>query len=78
MLTIAENIKDEVYLVADTIVSYKNTKKLSWTNVYKEILIELGFEDKIKDNIFLINVIRRITILGYDILSYPFRLERFR
>ncbi len=78
MLTIAENIKDEVYLVADTIVSYKNTKKLSWTNVYKEILIELGFEDKIKDNIFLINVIRRITILGYDILSDPFRLERFR
>lgn len=78
MLTIAENIKDEVYLVADTIVSYKNTKKLSWTSVYKEILIELGFEDKIKDNIFLINVIRRITILGYDILSDPFRLERFR
>ena len=78
MLTIAENIKDEVYLVADTIVSYKNTKKLSWTNVYKEILIKLSLEDKIKDNIFLINVIRRITILGYDILSDPFRLERFR
>ena len=75
---IAEDIKDDVYLVADTIISYKNTKKLSWTNAYREVLMELGYKDKIKDNRFLINVIRRITILGYDILADPFKLKRFR
>lgn len=75
---IPENVETEVTKVTDKIINYQNINKLSWMEVYKDVLKSLNIEDKYNDNTFLNSVIRKITILGYDIEAYPFKLERFR
>lgn len=77
MREIPEDIIEDVKKIAEELVVYKNKKKLSWTEAYKDVLIKLNMEDKINDNRLLTNVVTQITKLGYDIEGYPFKLEKF-
>lgn len=64
--------------VTDKIVNYQNINKLSWMEVYKDVLKSLNIENEYENHTLLNNVIRKITVLGYDIEPYPFELKRFR
>ena len=65
-------------MTEDTIIKFDNKENLSWTGVYKKVLKEVNMEDKIKDNILLLNTVKEITKRGYDIVIEPFKLEKYK
>lgn len=77
MKEIDEDILEEVNKITKALLSYNNTKNLSWMKVYKEVLKILNIENKYKDHRLLSNVVTKITILGYDIIDNPFKLEKY-
>lgn len=77
MKEIDKDILEEVNKITETLISYNNTKNLSWMKVYKEVLKILKLEEKQKDHKLLSNVVTKITILGYDIIDNPFKLEKY-
>ena len=74
---IPEDIKEDVYKITKEVIKYKNIDNLSWMEVYKTILTNLGMEEKINDDILLIYTVKCITRQGYDIIPIPFKLKRF-
>ena len=68
--------KKKVSMVVEHLIRYDNKKKLSWTNVYKEVLKELNLKDD--DQNILVKTVKELTNLGYDIIGDPFKLEKFR
>ncbi len=78
MIEIPEEIKKEVYNIVNYLEKYDNKDNLSWITVYKKIIKELEIAPKGKDNILLSSTIRELTNRGYDIISEPFKLEKFR
>lgn len=77
MKEIDKDILEEVNKITETLISYNNKNNLSWMKVYKEVLKNLNIEDKYKDHRLLSNVVTKITILGYDIIDNPFKLEKY-
>ncbi len=77
MLEIDQDIKKEVQDITNYILSYDNKDSLSWTKVYKETLKVLNLTN-LDSNKLLSNTIKEITNRGYDIISEPFKLERYR
>ena len=77
MREIPEDIIDDVGKITQELVVYENKKNLTWTQAYKDVLSQLGLEDKKNDNRLLTNVVRKITRLGYDIEGFPFKLKKF-
>lgn len=77
MKEIDKDILEEVNKITEALLSYNNTKNLSWMKVYKEVLKILNIENKYKDHRLLSNVVTKITILGYDIIDNPFKLEKY-
>lgn len=77
MREIPNDIIDDVNKVVDELLVYKNDKNLSWIRSYKDVLSKLRMDDKKEDVKLLTNVVTKITILGYDIMDNPFKLERF-
>lgn len=77
MLEIDKDIKKEVQDITNYILSYDNKDSLSWTKVYKETLKVLNLTN-LDSNKLLSNTIKEITNRGYDIISEPFKLERYR
>lgn len=75
---IPDNIKNDVEKITKAIMNFNNNSKLSWMQVYKKILKDLHYDKEINNNILLINVVRNITIHGYDIITDPFELKRFK
>ena len=71
---IPDNIKNDVEKITKAIINFNNNTKLSWMQVYKKILKDLHYDKEINNNILLINVVRNITIHGYDIITDPFEL----
>ena len=67
---------NKIDLVVNDLISYSNVKKLSWMKVYKDIINK--YDISYDDNIFLHNVIREISIRGYDIIDKPFKLEKYK
>lgn len=76
MIEISNEVKNEVNLIVDYLEKYQNQDNLSWLEVYSETLSILKIERK--DNLLLSNTVKEITNRGYDIISEPFKLERFR
>ena len=74
----ATNIETDAKEVCNRLINYKNTSNLSWTTVYNIVLKDMGMDNKIGDNVFLGEVIRIISYLGYDIIPVPFKLERYK
>lgn len=70
--------KNTIYDLTDDIIQYENRRNLSWIEVYKEVLKKRKMEDKYTDDNLLRNVVKEITKRGYDIIGYPFKLERFK
>ena len=77
MREIPEDIIDDVGKITQELVVYENKKNLTWTQAYKDVLSQLGLEDKKNDNRLITNVVRKITRLGYDIEGFPFKLKKF-
>lgn len=77
MNEIPKDIINEVNKITNKLIVYKNNKKLSWIEVYKDILKELNLEDKINNHKLLSNVVTKITRLGYDIQDNPFKLDKY-
>lgn len=75
---IPNDIKQDVYRITDEVINFENTEKLSWTQAYLAVLEKLGMADRKNEDRLLINVVGRITELGYDIKGMPFELESFR
>lgn len=46
--------------------------------VWKEVLINEGYESELKNHILLTRTVRCISFSGYDIIPDPFRLESYR
>lgn len=78
MREIPKDIIDDVNKIAEELVVYKNEKKLSWTQAYKDVLLKIGLGDKKDDYKLLSCVITKITIMGYDIEGIPFKLTRYK
>ena len=78
MREIPKDLIDEVNKIAEALVVYKNKKKLSWTQAYKEVLINIGLGDKKDDDRLLSCVVTKITMMGYDIEGIPFKLTRYK
>lgn len=57
------------------LLNYNNKKNLSWLEVLKELLKEkdLEYNDK---NVNM--VIKELSKRGYDIIIFPFKLEKYR
>ena len=77
MREIPNDIIDDVNKVVDELLVYKNDNNLSWIRAYKDILSKLNMASKKEDVKLLTNVVTKITMLGYDIMDNPFKLERF-
>lgn len=77
MKEIDKDILKEVNKITEVLISYNNKNNLSWMKVYKKVLQKLNLEEKQKDHRLLSNVVTKITILGYDIIDNPFKLEKY-
>ena len=77
MRQIPEEYINIVNNIINEILIFDNTKNLSWTKVYEEILKKLNLINY-KENYYLLNyVITKLTILGYDIEPLPFKLNKY-
>ena len=63
--------------ITEEILIYDNKDSLSWTTCYKNILKKLELIDKINDVKLLSYVVKKITLLGYDIEAIPFKLTKY-
>ena len=77
MREISKHIIEDVNIITQELLTYKNEKKLSWIKVYKNVLDNLNMQDKKEDPKLLSNVVTNITRLGYDITDNPFKLDKF-
>ena len=77
MRKIPNDIINDVNKIVDELLVYKNDKKLSWIKAYKDVLSKLNMHNKNEDIKLLTNVVTKITILGYDIMDNPFKLEKY-
>jgi len=64
--------------IKEEIIKYKNDKQLSWMKVYKEILLKLNYKEELHNDLLLIQVVKKITRLGYDIDAIPFKLTKYK
>lgn len=64
--------------ITDNLINYKNTKNLSWSKVYNNVLKKLNLEKEIENNMLKIYVIREISTRGYDLNTNPFSLEKYK
>jgi len=64
--------------ITEEIIKYKNDKQLSWMKVYKEILLKLNYKEELHNDLLLIQVVKKITRLGYDIDAIPFKLTKYK
>lgn len=71
-----ENIINNVKRITKELIIFKNTKQLSWMEVYKEVLKKLNIEKEYNNHTLLIYVVKEISKLGYEINSKPFNLEK--
>lgn len=71
-------MEKDIALIVQKLIDYKNSKKLSWCGAYRDILSDLGMEDRYDDIKLLNGVVSKISNDGYDIVDNPFRLERYR
>lgn len=71
-------MEKDVALVVEKLVNYKNSKKLSWSNAYRDVLDSLGMKDRYDEMELLKEVVKKISRDGYDIIDEPFRLKRYR
>ncbi len=73
---------EEIDILAEKLtkilIEYKNPKKLDWMEVWKEVLINEGYESELKNHILLTRTVRCISFSGYDIIPDPFKLESYR
>ncbi len=69
---------DIVNNITKEIIEYKNNDNLSWLQVYDHILNKLGLNKEINNNMLKIRIIREISKQGYDIITDPFTLEKYR
>lgn len=73
---------EEIDILAEKLtkilIDYKNTEKLDWMGVWKEVLINEGYESELKNHILLTRTVRCISFSGYDIIPDPFKLESYR
>jgi len=77
MKEIDKDLLEVVNKITEELISYNNKKNLSWMKVYKEVLKKLNLEDRYNDHRLLSNVVTKITVLGYDIIDNPFKLEKY-
>lgn len=65
----------EVQELVTELINYDNKEDLSWLQVLKTLLKErnLEYNDEI-----LKKVTKEITNAGYDIITKPFKLERYK
>lgn len=77
MREIPEDIINDVNKIAEKLVVYKNKKNLTWTQAYRDVLTNIGLENKKNDDRLLTNVVTKITRMGYDIEAIPFKLTKF-
>lgn len=70
--------EDTVNNVTKEIINYKNKDNLSWLQVYSKILIKLNLDKELNNNMLKIRVIREISKQGYDIITDPFNLEKYK
>lgn len=65
----------EVQELVTELINYDNKEDLSWLQVLKNLLKErnLEYNDEI-----LKKVTKEITKVGYDIITKPFKLERYK
>lgn len=73
-----KNLEKDVDLVTQKLVEYKNTNKLSWSGVYRDVLKSLGMEERFDEIDLLKGVVKKISWDGYDIIDNPFKLKRFK
>ena len=71
-------MKNDVVLVVEILVNYKNSKKLSWCNAYRDVLDSLNMKDRYDEIELLRGVVAKISRDGYDIYDNPFKLVRYR
>lgn len=77
MREIPNDIINDVNKVVNELLEYKNDNNLSWIRAYKDVLSKLHMNNKKEDVKLLTNVVTKITMLGYDIMDSPFKLEKF-
>lgn len=70
-------IQKDINKITNELLVYKNEKNLSWIGVYKDVLNNLNMSEKKEDIKLLINVVKKITRLGYDIHDNPFSLTKY-
>ncbi len=71
-------MEKDVALIVEKLVNYKNSKKLSWSGAYSDVLDSLGMKDRDGEIELLRGVVKKISRDGYDIMDEPFRLKRYR
>lgn len=71
-------MKNDVVLVVERLVNYKNSKKFSWCNAYRDVLDSLNMKDRYDEIELLREVVAKISRDGYDIYDNPFKLVRYR
>ena len=71
-------IADRVDLIVNEIINYDNLHKKGWMEVYDDVLNRLGVSDCYKRHKLLTFVVRKLSVLGYDIVISPFKLVKYR
>lgn len=77
MYEIPNNYINIVNQITEEILMYNNKDNLSWTTCYKNILKKLKLNDKLNDTKLLSYVVKKLTLLGYDIEAIPFKLTKY-
>lgn len=71
-------MEDYTILIINYLINYDNKNNLSWMQVYKDTLTKLQIKNEINNYQLLNNVIRGLTLLGYDIIPDPFKLKKWK
>lgn len=68
-------MNNNIEQIVTELINYNNKEKLSWLKVLNEILKKLNitYSDEL-----LNKVIYEISKRGYDIITNPFKLEKYR
>ena len=78
MREIPKDIINEVNIITNELIIYKNENNMSWTSAYKDVLKKLNMQNKINDNKILKYTVYNLTNKGYDIEGIPFKLTKYK
>ena len=64
--------------ITDKIINFKNKDGISWGEVYEPLLDEYNVMEFPERGDTLVQIIKKLTMLNYEIYERPFKLEKWK